>query len=64
MEEWRYSSTILDLTLDGGEWSASCFCCFIPREAILDTHCTGGWMGCSAGVDIIEKRKISFPYWE
>jgi hypothetical protein len=56
--EWRYSSTILDSALDGGEWSASRPCRFTLKETALDAHWIGGWVGPRAGVDIIEKGKI------
>jgi hypothetical protein len=41
------------LVLDGGEWSASCPCCFTPS-----THWIGGWVGPRVSLDAVEKRKI------
>jgi hypothetical protein len=43
----------LTLTVDGCEWSA------LPRPS---TYCTGSWVGLVAGMDVKEKRTISFPY--
>jgi hypothetical protein len=40
MEEWRYIS-ILDLTIDGDEWSASLPGCFTPGKRAAGTH----WIG-------------------
>jgi len=28
------------------------------------THCIGGWVGSRAGLDVLEKRKISGPNWD
>jgi hypothetical protein len=50
--------------LDGGEWSASRPGRFTPGETAPGTHCIGGWVGPSAGLDVIEKRKTSCPYRE
>jgi hypothetical protein len=33
-------------------------------ETALGIHFIGGWVGPIAGLDIMEKRKISCPYWE
>jgi hypothetical protein len=46
------------LAVDGGVWSASCPCCFIPGEAAPCTHWTGSWVGPTASLDAMEKRKI------
>jgi hypothetical protein len=35
-----------------------------PGETAPDTHCIGSWVGFRAGMDVMEKRKISFPYRE
>jgi hypothetical protein len=35
---------ILDLSVDGGEWSASCPDRFIPRKRAHDTHWIGDWV--------------------
>jgi hypothetical protein len=37
MGEWRYSSTFLDLGLDG-DWSASCLSLLIPKERSPSAH--------------------------
>jgi hypothetical protein len=46
------------LALGGGEWSASCLFHFTPGETAPGTHCIGSWVGQSAALDIMEKRKI------
>jgi hypothetical protein len=28
-----------------------------------DTHCIGGSVGPRAGLEVLEKRGISYPYW-
>jgi hypothetical protein len=47
MGRWKYSSTILDLALNGGERSASYLFCFIPGDTAPDTPYTRGWVGSS-----------------
>jgi hypothetical protein len=47
--------------LDGGEWSASRSCCLTPRTTVPGTHCIGSWVGLRPGLDVTEKRKVSFP---
>jgi hypothetical protein len=64
MEEGRYSSIILNLALDGGDWSASCHCHFSAGEIAPVTHCTEGWVDPKASLDVMEKGKISCPYQE
>jgi hypothetical protein len=49
--------------IDGGEWSASCPCCFIPRKSAPNSHCIGGWVGLRAGLEAV-KRKIFCPCQE
>jgi hypothetical protein len=44
--------------LGGGEWSTSRTGRFTPEEGALGTHWLGGWMGPSAGLDGMEKRKF------
>jgi hypothetical protein len=56
MGEWTYSSTILDLGVDGGELSASHTGHFTPEEEILiSTHWTDP-RACLEALGI-EKRK-------
>jgi hypothetical protein len=45
--EWRYSSTTLNLALDGGEQSASRPGRFNPEEIAPAIHWIGGWVGLS-----------------
>jgi hypothetical protein len=47
--------------LDGGKSSTSHLCQFTPTKRIPSTHCRGGWVGPSAGLDVMAKRKISCP---
>jgi hypothetical protein len=55
---------ILDLALDGDEWSASRSYHFIPRERAPGTHWIGGWLGPRAGLDVVVRRKVPSPYRE
>jgi hypothetical protein len=64
MEEQRYSSTILNLALDGGEWSVSHPCRFTPGETASGTDCIGGWVGPRAGMGFMENIEISCTYRE
>jgi hypothetical protein len=62
MEEWRYSSTVLNLdTMEvSGQLYASAT---LPLEKQPPpTHCMGGWVGLRAGLDVVEKIKIFCPY--
>jgi hypothetical protein len=61
MGECRYSSVILDISTDGGEYWASRLYWFTPGESTPGTHSIGGWLGTRAGLDTVEKRKISCP---
>jgi hypothetical protein len=62
MKAYRGSGGIvhafLTSALYGGEWSASCYGRFIPRERAPGTHWTGGWVGPRAVLDAVVKRKI------
>jgi hypothetical protein len=51
------AAPFLTSALDGGEWSASCLCCFTPGETAIGTHWIGGWVGPRTGLDAVEKRK-------
>jgi hypothetical protein len=51
-------------TLDEGERSDPSLCSFIPVETSDGTHCIGGWVGPKAGLEAVEKRKISRPCQE
>jgi hypothetical protein len=55
------SYSFLTSALDGGEWSDSRPGRFTPRERATGTHWKGGWVGPSAVVDAIVKRKIPSP---
>jgi hypothetical protein len=46
----------LTLALDGGKWPASRPGCISPS-----TYWIGGWVGPRAGLNTIEKRKMSCP---
>jgi hypothetical protein len=51
-----YLHAFLTSALDGGEWSASCLCHFIPREKVPGTHWIGRWVGPTARLDMVSKR--------
>jgi hypothetical protein len=61
MEEWRYSSTILNFSSRWTEWSASRPRQVHRRGQSPRTHLRGGWVGQRADMDSMEKRNISFP---
>jgi hypothetical protein len=44
--------------IDGGEWSASRFSRFTPRERASGDHWIGGCVGPRAGLDAVVKKKI------
>jgi hypothetical protein len=48
--------------LVGGEWTASRFCRFTPREITAGAHCMGGWMGPRPGLDDVKKSKYLTLY--
>jgi hypothetical protein len=54
MRECRYSSTMLDLCTRG-EWAASHLDRFAPGKL---PYWPWGWVGPSAGLDVVEERKI------
>jgi hypothetical protein len=57
MGEWRYSSTILDVSIKW-EWSALRSGRFTSGEKTTGTHMIGGWVVPRASLDAMEKRKI------
>jgi hypothetical protein len=60
MGKWMYKlHTLLDLAVDGGEWSASGTSYFIPRETAPSTHWIGGYMSPRISLDAVAKRTIS-----
>jgi hypothetical protein len=64
MEEWSVTPHFLTLALGGREWSASRLGRFTARESAPNTHWIGSWVGPRAGLDDVEKIKISFPCQE
>jgi hypothetical protein len=46
--EWRYSSTIFDLTLDGNEWSVTGPDRFTPGDRVPSSH----WIRTCVGPDV------------
>jgi len=59
MGEWMYSSIhSFTSALDGGEWSASRSGRFTLRERAPGTHRIWGWVGPSAVLEAVVKRKI------
>jgi hypothetical protein len=50
-----------DIALDGDEWSAPHPNCSPLGERDPGTHWIGDWLGPSAVLDAVEKRKI-FPH--
>jgi hypothetical protein len=56
---WRnggIAPRILDLALDGAEWSSSRPGGFTPRERAPITHWIGGWVGPRTGLDTGEEK--------
>jgi hypothetical protein len=45
----------LNLTIVGGEWSASCSCHFTTEERAPGTYWIGGWVESRASQDDMEK---------
>jgi hypothetical protein len=54
MRDCRHSSTILNSTLDGGEWLASRLSRFAAGERAHDNHWLGGWVDPGPGLDAVE----------
>jgi hypothetical protein len=54
----------LTSALDESEWSASRPSHFIFGKMVPGIHRTGGWLGLTAGLDAIEKRKMPCLYQE
>jgi hypothetical protein len=53
--------SFLTSALDGGEWLDSSPGHFNPGERFHGTHCIGGWVDPTAGVEAVDKRKIPVP---
>jgi hypothetical protein len=51
----------LTSALEGGEWLSSGHSRFTPRNRAQDTHRIGGWVGPRAGLEAVEKEKVSAP---
>jgi hypothetical protein len=60
MREWRYIFTTLDLGLNE-QRSASRLVCFNVGEEGPGTHCIGGWVYSSVGLNAVEKGRIFLP---
>jgi hypothetical protein len=59
---WMYSSThSLTSAIDGGERSASHPSHFTPREGAPVNLWIGSWVGLTASLDAVEKRKFPAP---
>jgi hypothetical protein len=56
--------SFFDLGTRWGEWSASRPGRFTPRERAPGTHWIGGWVGPTAVLDAVVKRKIPSPLRE
>jgi hypothetical protein len=61
VEVWLPS--FLTSVLDGAEWSASLPGRLTPGVIVQGTLWIGGWIGCGAGLDAFENRRISFPHF-
>jgi hypothetical protein len=57
MGEWRYSFTILELGIIGGEWPASRPGRFTPAGRDPGTHWRGGRVDTRVGLDPVKKDK-------
>jgi hypothetical protein len=58
MGEWRYSSTILDLSIRWRSVVSFTLQSLYPRGKAPGTHWTRGWVGPRGGLDVVEKVKI------
>jgi hypothetical protein len=63
MGKCNCSSTILD-PRTRCELSATRSGLFTFRERASGTYCEGDGVGHTAGLDVVEKRNISFLYWK
>jgi hypothetical protein len=50
----KYISSILDIDIDEGEWSASLSGRFTPVETVSGINWIGGWVSPGAGLDAVE----------
>ena len=46
------------------EWSGLHHDCLTARERYPSTHGIGGWVGSRVSVDVLEMRKLLFPFQE
>jgi len=56
---WVWLHTFLTSALDGGEWSTSCLSYFTSRERALGTQWIGSWMGPTASLGMVVRKKES-----
>jgi hypothetical protein len=56
--------SILILVLYGGKWSVVYPIHITPREIGSSNFQTGGWIGPRAGLDVADKKEISYPCQE
>jgi hypothetical protein len=62
MEEWRYMLPFLTSALFEGEWSTSHRGRFTTGEKVSESYGIGGCVGPRARTDVMEERKIIFPF--
>jgi len=48
----------------GGEWSAFMPLPLTPWVSVTGIRQVGGWVGCTAGLDAVERRKTPGLCWE
>jgi hypothetical protein len=53
------AAPFLTPAIDRRQWSGSRPCRFTPREKAPGIHFIGGWASPRAGLEAVEKRKIS-----